>query len=76
MPLIEVSPDNLNRLDAIRSAKGLTREDALEQALEIAHYAHLDTASREAILNAPILTMELLLEGTDPDAPALEEFKA
>jgi hypothetical protein len=32
MPLIEVSPDNLSRLDAIRNTRGMTREDAMTRA--------------------------------------------
>ena len=76
MPMIEVSPDNLSRLDAIRKPKGLTRDDALEQALEIAQYAHLDKATRLAILNAPNTTWEEMQKDTDPDAPEFEEFKA
>ena len=32
MPLIEVSPDNLSRLDAIRNTRGITREDAMSRA--------------------------------------------
>lgn len=75
MPTIELSPDNLNRLDALRNAKGLSREDALEQALEAAQYAHLDDATRNAILNAPILTKAFLRQDTDPTVPAYEELK-
>ena len=62
MPLIEVSPDNLSRLDAICSVSGLTRDDALKQALEIAQYAHLDEVTRSAILNAPIFNWNDALE--------------
>ncbi len=72
MPLIEVSNDNLNRLDAIRNAKGLSLEDALREALDAAQFNALDEASKAAILNAPILTENDLLEGTDPTAPAFE----
>jgi predicted transcriptional regulator len=72
MPTIELSSDNLSRLDAIRQARGISREDALEQALEAAQYAHLDEATRNAILNAPITTWEEFLEGTDPDAPEFD----
>jgi hypothetical protein len=32
MPLIEVSPDNLSRLDTIRSTRGMTREAAMTRA--------------------------------------------
>ena len=71
--MIEVSPDNLSRLDAIRSVNGLTRDDALEQALEQAQYAHLDEAARLAILNAPIFNWNDALEDTDPDAPEFED---
>jgi hypothetical protein len=71
--MIELSPDNLSRLDAIRNAKGISLEDALEQALEAAQYAHLDEATRAAILNAPILTKELLQQDTDPTAPPYED---
>ena len=44
----------------------------LERALEAAQYAHLDEATRNAILSAPITTWEEFLEGTDPDAPEFD----
>ena len=72
MPTLELSTDNLNRLDAIREARGISREKALEQALEAAQYAHLDETTRNAILNAPIMTWEEFLEGTDPNAPEFD----
>jgi hypothetical protein len=43
-------------------------EAELERALEAAQYAHLDEATRNAILNAPITTWE----ETDPDAPEFD----
>ncbi len=45
MPLIEVSPDNLSRLDAIRSARGLTREDAMTRA-----FAALEAVERNRLI--------------------------
>ncbi len=73
MPTIELSSDNLSRLEAIRKAQGISQEAALELALEAAQYAHLDEATRSAILNAPILTKEFLRQDTDPSAPPYEE---
>ncbi len=72
MPMIELSQDNLSRLDAIRQARGISLEDALEQALEAAQYAHLDEATRNAILSAPITTWEEMMQDTDPDAPEFD----
>lgn len=74
MPLIEVSNDNLSRLDAIRNAKGLSLEDALREALDAAEFDKLDAETKAAILNAPVITDGDLLEGTDPTAPAFEEL--
>ncbi len=75
MPTIELSPDNVSRLDVIRHARGISREDALEQALEAAQYAHLDEATRNAILNAPLLSKGLLRQDTDPSVPPYEELE-
>ncbi len=73
--MIELSPDNLSRLDAIQNATGLSREAVLEQALEAAQYAHLDEATRTAILNAPIFHWEEAIKDTDPDAPEFEDIE-
>lgn len=65
MPMIEVSKDNLSTLDAISSAKGVSREATLEAA----QYAYLDEATRNAILNTPIFYWEEAQKETDPTAP-------
>lgn len=45
MPLIEVSPDNLSRLDAIRSTRGMTRDDAITRA-----FAALEAIERNRLI--------------------------
>ena len=61
MPLIEVSNDNLSRLDAIRNAKGLSLKDALREALDAAQFNELDENTKATILNAPQTYAKLMV---------------